>query len=133
MELQPIEIFSECITFFMVIQELMLYTEQKISTHKRIIFFFSRYFTHLTKTLWNCLFNSGSGRFTRYMWNREFFLLWSHISRFYYEDLDCCLKLVKKLTSDHINLVLYSVMRVNLATNVLSETVGNISDSSGSK
>ena len=36
------------------------------------------------------------------------------------------LKLVKKLTSDHINLTSFFVMRVNLAAQVLSETVGNV-------
>ena len=32
---------------------------------------------------------------------------------------------MNKLTSDHINLTFYSVMRVNLAAQVRSETVGN--------
>ena len=31
---------TECISFLMVIQELMLYTKQKISTYKIIFFFF---------------------------------------------------------------------------------------------
>ena len=63
-----------------VMQELMLYTEQKISKYKRIDFFFPDT-PHLIKTLRNYLFNSGSGRCTRYIWNSGFFLLWSHISR----------------------------------------------------
>ena len=33
---------------------------------------------------------------------------------------------MKKLTSDHINVTPYSVMRVNLAAQVLTETVGNV-------
>ena len=49
----------------------------------------------------------------------------------YYEDLECGLKLVNKLTSDHINLTSYSVMRVNFAAQVLSETVGNVLNSFG--
>ena len=60
------------------------------------------------------------------MCNNAFFLLWSHIARLYYEDLESGLKLVNKLTSNHINLTSYSVMRVILAAQVLSETVGNI-------
>ena len=36
------------------------------------------------------------------------------------------LKFVPKLTNDHINLTPYSVMRVNLAAQVLSDTVGNV-------
>ena len=41
-------------------------------------FFFSDT-PHLIKTHRNGLFNSGSGRCTRYMWNSGIFLLWSHI------------------------------------------------------
>ena len=65
------------------------------------------------------------------MWSNGFFLLWSHIAHLYYEDLESGLKLVNKLTSDHINLTSYSVMRVNLAGQVLSETVGNVLNSFG--
>ena len=83
------------------------------------------------KTVRNSLFHSGSGRGRRYMWNNVFFLLWSHIARIYYEDFESGLKLVNKLTSDHINLTLYSVMRVNLVAQVLSETVRNVSNTFG--
>ena len=80
------------------------------------------------KTVRNCGFHSGSGRGTRYKWNNGFFfLLWSHIARISYEDLESGLK----LTSDHINLTSYSVMRVNLAGQVLSETVGNVLNNFG--
>ena len=48
-----------------------------------------------------------------------------------YEDLESGLKLVNKLTSDHINLTSYSVMRVNLAAQVLSEAVGNVLNNFG--
>ena len=60
------------------------------------------------------------------MWNNGLFLVWSHIARLYYEDLESGLKLVSKLKSDHIYLTSYSVMRVNLAAKVLSEIVGNV-------
>ena len=60
------------------------------------------------------------------MWNNRFFLLWSHVAGIYDEDLEISLKLVNKLTSDHIKLTSYSVMRVNLAAQVLSKTVGNV-------
>ena len=49
----------------------------------------------------------------------------------YYENLESGLKLVNKLTSDHINLTSYAVMRVNLAAQVLSETVGNVLNNFG--
>ena len=55
------------------------------------------------------------------MCNNGFFILWSHISHLYHDDLESGLKLVNKLTNDHINL-----MRVCLAAQVLSETVGNV-------
>ena len=83
------------------------------------------------KTVRNCLFHSGSGRGTRYIWNNGFFLLWSHIARIYYDDLESGLKLVNKLTSDHINFTSCSVMRVNLAAQVLIETVGNVLNNFG--
>ena len=51
----------------------------------------------------------------------------------YYEDLDSGLKLVKRLTSDYINSISYSVMRVNLAAQVLSETIDNLLNNVRSK
>ena len=41
------------------------------------------------------------------------------------------LKLVPKLTSDHVNLTPYSVMRVRLAAQVLSESVGSVLNAFG--
>ena len=86
---------------------------------------------HLVKTVRNCLYHSGSGRGTRYMWNNGFFLLRSHIVCLYYKDLKSGLKFINKLTSDQINLTSYSVMRVNLATRVLSKTVSNVLNNFG--
>ena len=60
------------------------------------------------------------------MWDNVFFILWNHISHLYHDDLESGLKLVKKLTSDHINLTPLLVMRVRLAAQVLSETVFNV-------
>ena len=39
---------------------------------------------HLLKTARNCLYHSGNGRQTRYMWNNEKYLLWQHISHVFY-------------------------------------------------
>ena len=36
--------------------------------------------SHLIKTTCNCLPNSGSGRYTRYMWNNGMFIIWNHIA-----------------------------------------------------
>ena len=91
----------------------------------RFIYFFADA-PHLVKTVRNCLFLT-NGFFEQCF----FFLLWSHITRLYYEDLESALKLVNKLTSDHINLTSYSVMRFNLAAQVLSENVGNVLNNFG--
>ena len=109
----------------------VIYRPKNIYTKEmRFIYFFADA-PHLIKTVQNCLYHSGSGRGARYMWSNGFFLLWSHIARLYYEDLESGLKLVNKLTSDHINLTSYSVMRVNLAAQLLSETVGNVLNNFG--
>ena len=106
--------------------EDVIYRAKNIhAKNHRYIYFFADA-PHLIKTARNCLSNSGSGRATRYMWNSGFFLLWSHISQIYNEQLESGLKFVPKLTNDHINLTPYSVMRVYLAAQVLSETVGNV-------
>ena len=88
----------------------------------RKIYFFSDA-PHLVKTTRNCLFNSGSGTRTRYMWNNEKYMLWDHISKLYYSDLDCGLHQLPKLAADHIVLKSFSKMKVSLAVQVLSNTV----------
>ena len=40
------------------------------------------------------------------------FSFWSHIASFYDYDANCDLHMLNKLTSDHINLTPFSVMRV---------------------
>ena len=54
------------------------------------------------------------------MFNNGYYLLWSHISQLFKEDLECGLRLVPKITSEHINLTHFSVMNVKL---VLSTSV----------
>ena len=67
------------------------------------------------------------------MWNNGLYILWNHISQLYHDYLESALKLINKLTSDHINLTLYSVMRfrVRFAAQVLSETVENVQNEFG--
>ena len=98
-------------------------TKNLVSKEKRYIYFFADV-PHLIKTTRNCLSNSGSGRATRWMWNSGMFILWSHISDFYYNDSQNGLKMLPKLTNDHIMLTPYSLMRVRLAAQILSNTVG---------
>ncbi|XP_065649371.1 uncharacterized protein LOC136078177 [Hydra vulgaris] len=81
---------------------------------------------HLMKTARNCLLNSGAGKCTRYLWNNGKYLLWQHITQFYYEDFDNGLKLMPKLTNEHIHINSYSAMTVKLATQILSQTVASV-------
>ena len=94
------------------------YTANHFSPDRNIYFFFDA--PHLVKTLRNCLYHSGSGTCTRYMWKDGEYLLWQHIVQMYEES---GLKLCPKMTSDHIQLPCYAAMRVNLAAQVMSSTV----------
>ena len=122
-----IVVSSKCTNFYKVIHKQLLFIVPRIFIQKiTVSFIFFADVPHLIKTARNCLRSSGSGRATRYMWNSGFFLLWSHISQIYDEQLESGLKFVPKLTYDHINLTAYSVMKVKLASEVLSGTVGNV-------
>ena len=57
------------------------------------------------------------------MWNNGKYLLWQHIVDVYKHDLDNGLHMLPKLSADHILLNSYSVMRVKLAVQVLSDSV----------
>ena len=60
------------------------------------------------------------------------FICFGVITSLYNEDFDCDLKMLPKLTSDHVNLTPYSKMRVSLAAQVMSESVGTIMERFGS-
>ena len=95
------------------------YRAVNIFAPHRFVYFFSDA-PHLVKTTRNCLMHSGSGKCTRYMWNDGQYLLWQHITEIFYHDVDNGLKLLPRLSYEHVNLTPYSVMRVNLAAQVLS-------------
>ena len=86
---------------------------------------------HLIKTVRNFFAKFWFCSLYRFMWNSGFYVLWSHTSTLCYQDLGCGLNMLNKLTSDHINLTPFSVMRVRLAAQVLSETVGSVTNSFG--
>ncbi len=48
---------------------------------------------------------------------------WEQIAKLYFSDLECSLHQLPKLTVEHIVLMSYSKMKVNLAIQVLSKTV----------
>ena len=101
--------------------DVINYTPNLFAPSRNIYFFSDA--PHLLKTTRNCLFNSGSGKRTRYMWNNDNYMLWDHIAKLYYSDLDSGLHQLPKLTVDHIALKSYSKMKVSLAVQVLSNTV----------
>ena len=65
------------------------------------------------------------------MWNNGQYILWQHITEIVYQYIDSGLKLLPKLTYEHVNLNAYSVMRVNLAAQVLSASVAAVLNSFG--
>ena len=103
----------------------VVYRTINVFDRRRFIFFFSDP-CHLVKTARNCLFNSGSGQSSRYMWNNGKYLIWRHITGAFQADLDRGLKLLPRLTTDHIKLNSYSKMKVRLAAQVLSSSVAAV-------
>ena len=103
----------------------VVYRVKNLFALDRFIYFFSDA-PHLLKTSRNCLYHSGYGRCTRYMWNNGHELVWSHILDIYSQDQDRPLHLLPRLRAEHIHLTSYSVMRVNLAAQVLSATMASV-------
>ena len=83
------------------------------SSENRFIYFISDV-PRLIKATRYCLLNSGSGRYTRYIWNNEMFIIWNHIADLFYEDPEVGLHILPKLTYEHIKLTQYSIMNVKL-------------------
>ena len=109
----------------------VVYRTVNLYSPDRFIYFFSDA-PHLVKTARNCLYNSGFGLSTRYMWNDGDFIIWQHIIQLYNDDLENGLKLLPRITADHIRLTSYSVMRVNLAAQILSSSVSSVLQNFGS-
>ena len=112
------------------VQGDVCYRTKNLYAPHRYIYFFSDA-PHLIKTTRNCLMHSRATKGTRYMWNNGLYVLWQDITSMVYEDFDSGLKLLPRLTYEHVNLTAYSVMRVNLAAQVLSSTVATVLRSFG--
>ena len=112
------------------VQGHVCYRTKNLYAPHRYIYFFSDA-PHLIKTTRNCLVHSGATKGTRYMWNNGLYVLWQHITSMVYEDFDSGLKLLPRLTYEHVNRTAYSVTRVNLAAQVLSSTVATVLDHLG--
>lgn len=104
------------------IKHAIVYKTLNVFAMSRFIYFFADS-PHLMKTSRNCLYNSGSGSCSRYMWNNGNYLLFRHIADLFYSDQDFALHSLPKLTLDHITLTSYSKMKVKLAVQVLSNSV----------
>ena len=89
----------------------VVYETPNLFAVSRYIYFFADS-PHLIKTARNCLYNSGSGSCSRYMWKDGKYLLWTHIASLYYSDQEFALHTLPKLTLDHIVLTSYSKMKV---------------------
>ena len=57
---------------------------------------FLMFHMHLMKLAQYCLYNSGKGKYTWYIWRNDMFILWSCISAIFYEDRECCLQILPK-------------------------------------
>ena len=95
----------------------VVYKTPNLFAMSRFIYFFAD-LPHLIKTARNCLYNSGSGSCSRYMWNDGQYLLWRHIASLYYSDQEFALHTLPKLTLDHIVLTSYSKMKVMIVSKV---------------
>ena len=100
----------------------VIYKTLNLFAPSRVIYFFADS-PHLMKTARNCLYNSGSGTCSRYMWNDGRYLLFRHIADLFYQDQAADLHVLPKLTLEHIVLNSYSKMKVKLATQILSRSV----------
>lgn len=80
---------------------------------------------HLLKTARNGVSNSNFHTKTKFLIKNGQPILWTHILNLYELDYQRTVKLVPKLTRDHVYLDSHSRMRVGLAAQVFSEAVAN--------
>ena len=104
------------------IPNVMLCTRHPVVFQLHVSIFFADS-PQMMKTARNCLYNSGSGSCSRYMWNDGNYLLFRHIANLFNSDQEFALHSLPKITMDHIVLTSYSKMKVKLATQVLSKSI----------
>ncbi|KAL5469038.1 hypothetical protein EMCRGX_G030227 [Ephydatia muelleri] len=94
-------------------------TKNPFSGDNRYLYFFSDV-PHLVKTVRNCFMSS-----RRSLWCKGKNIWWSHVKKFYNEDSSAGmgLRMVPKLKYEHLHISSFSAMRVDLAAQVLSESV----------
>lgn len=104
--------------------ELVYYTVNPHDTSRNL--YFVSDVPHLLKTTRNCFSNSQSHKNTRRLWKDGKDISWLHLIRLIEEH--CELDLYNpcpKLTRGHIDMTAFSYMKVNLAAQILSDTVAN--------
>ena len=109
--------------FFAVHNDQFTHFTENIYAPDRNIYFISDV-PHLVKTVRNCFSNSFSHTKSRKLWNNDKYISWMHIVDLYKEQVEGNIYThCPKLTERHVNLDSHSRMNVNLATQVLSDTV----------
>ena len=79
---------------------------------------------HLLKTVRNCFSNSFAHKRSRQLWNEET-ISWQDVRQLFEDYCTGPYRLCSKLTPDHVYLTSFSVMKVNLAAQIMSSTVAN--------
>ena len=101
------------------------------SKEKQFIYFIS-YLLHLNKAATIFLSNSGSNSYTNYIWNDGMYM-YGAMLQIFYEDKNCRLPILPKLSNEHIKLMSYSKINIKLAAQILSLSVSKILTSYGPK
>ena len=60
------------------------------------------------------------------MWNNQKYIIWNHVAKIVYDEVENRLKVDTKLSCEHIQLTHYSVMNVRLAAQTLSATTASV-------
>ena len=75
---------------------------------------------------WFLHYFAGDGQATCSLWNNGKEMIWYHIYKIAFDEMNNGLKLIPKLTLEHVQLNPYSIRKVHLAIQVLSENVSCI-------
>ncbi|XP_033730198.1 LOW QUALITY PROTEIN: uncharacterized protein LOC117319517 [Pecten maximus] len=105
--------------------QVLVYSTVNPRDKSRKIFFISDV-PHLMKTTRNCFSNSNAHKNTRKLWKDGKDISWLHILKLYEEHCELSLySPCPKLTRAHVDMTAFGCMKVNLAAQVLSSSVGN--------
>jgi len=103
-------------------ESVVFSTENLYAEDDRLLFFISDV-PHLIKTTRNCFANSFAHRRTRMLWKEGKDISWQHIIRLFENHCTDLYTCCPKLTASHVYMNAFSCMKVNLAAQILSNTV----------